>query len=124
MRTASNGNILHLSVCKANIHDAKSGVNAIKDALKKYSTIKTVFADAVHRRTFARFIVNSLKRSIEIIKGIKNKFYSEVKRWVVERTFAWSSGYRRLAKCFEKTAKSAKAIMQIAHSITLLKRIN
>ena len=122
--TDCNGNILHLSVCKANMHDTKSGINAIKDALKKHPTIKTIFADAGYRGTFTRFVVDVLKRSVEIVKGIKNKFYPEAKRWIVERTFAWFNGYRRLAKCFEKTAKSAKAMMEIAHSITLLKRIN
>ena len=122
--TDTCGNIIYTSTCSANIHDTKSGVDAIKQAIKKHPPIKTIFADAGYRGTFTRFVIDKLKRSVEIVKGVKNKFYPEAKRWVVERTFAWFNGYRRLAKCFEKTAEAAKAMIEIAHSITLLKRIN
>ena len=44
------------------------------------------------------------------------------KRWIVERTFAWFNGYRRLAKDFEISVNYAKNFVMIAHSMVLLKR--
>ena len=43
------------------------------------------------------------------------------RRWVVERTFAWLSRNRRLAKDFEATPASAHAWLMLA-SIKLLTR--
>jgi transposase len=42
------------------------------------------------------------------------------RRWVVERTFAWLGGSRRLAKGFERTIESATAWLYLA-SIQLTK---
>lgn len=36
------------------------------------------------------------------------------KRWVVERTFAWLTNFRRLAKDYEKRTECAKAMILLA----------
>jgi putative transposase len=46
------------------------------------------------------------------------------KRWIVERTFAWFNNYRRLAKDFEKKIRHSEAMIQIAMSQILLKRLS
>ena len=45
------------------------------------------------------------------------------KRWVVERTFAWLNGSRRLSKDYETSCYSAETMIMISHAATLLKRL-
>ena len=44
------------------------------------------------------------------------------KRWVVERTNAWSGGARRLSKDYEVAPRHSEAMIRIAHIRILLKR--
>ncbi|OFW84557.1 MAG: transposase, partial [Alphaproteobacteria bacterium RIFCSPHIGHO2_12_FULL_42_100] len=44
------------------------------------------------------FVEKVLKKTIEISERITEKWTILPKRWVVERTFSWLNGYRRLAK--------------------------
>ena len=45
------------------------------------------------------------------------------KRWVVERTFAWLNGSRRLSKDYETSCCSAETMIMISHAATLLNRL-
>ena len=45
------------------------------------------------------------------------------KRWVVERTFAWLNGSRRLSKDYENSCCSAETMIMISHVATLLNRL-
>jgi hypothetical protein len=44
------------------------------------------------------------------------------KRWRLERTFGWYTGYRRLAKDFEESIESASNVVMIAQSMVLKSR--
>jgi len=43
-----------------------------------------------------------------------HKFVVLPKRWVVERTFAWTTRYRRLARDFERYARTVEAFFRLA----------
>jgi putative transposase len=45
------------------------------------------------------------------------------KRWIVERTFGWLSKYRRMARDYETTTTSSVAMIHIAMTRLMLKRI-
>ena len=45
------------------------------------------------------------------------------KRWIVERTFGWLEGYRRLAKDYERLCETSEAMVQLAISRLMLNRI-
>ena len=45
------------------------------------------------------------------------------KRWIVERTFAWISNCRRLAKGYERHIKSAIAFVKLAMIKIMLRRL-
>lgn len=45
------------------------------------------------------------------------------KRWVVERTFAWLSNYRRLAKSYEKTIHMAQAVLMLCSCLICIKKL-
>lgn len=69
------------------------------------------------------FVKNVCEKTIEISERISEKWQILPKRWVVERTFSWLNGYRRLAKDFEISISSAENYVMIAHSMLLLKRL-
>jgi len=85
--------------------------------------LKGVCADAGYRKTMEEFVEKVLKKTIEISERITEKWTILPKRWVVERTFSWLNGYRRLAKDFEISVSSAENYVMIAHSMLLLKRL-
>ena len=121
--TDTLGHLLHVKVHAANIHDTVSGGAVFQEALKKYPTLKGVCADAGYRKTMEEFVKKVLKKVIEISERIADGWAVLPKRWVVERTFAWLNGYRRLAKDFEISTLSAENYVMIAHSILLLNRL-
>jgi len=50
-------------------------------------------------------------------------FVLQKKRWVIERTFAWLSAHRRLARDYEGRVAHSEALIWIALSRILLKRL-
>lgn len=120
--TDTLGHILHVQVHAANIHDTVGGCFVFEKALKKYPSLKGVCADAGYRKTMEKFVKNVCQKTIEISQRISEKWVILPKRWVVERTFSWLNGYRRLAKDFEISTSSAENYVMIAHSMVLLKR--
>jgi transposase len=45
------------------------------------------------------------------------------KRWIVERTLAWISHFRRLARDFERYARSVVAFVRLAMIRIMLRRL-
>ena len=50
-------------------------------------------------------------------------FVVQAKRWIVERTLAWISRNRRLARDFENLAATAKALNYLAMIKLMLRRL-
>ncbi len=61
---------------------------------------------------------------LEIVKRNEpHRFVVLPKRWIVERTLAWISHNRRLARDFERYARSAAAFVRLAMIRIMLKRL-
>jgi transposase len=120
--TDITGHILFVLIHAANIHDTTMGSFVFECALHKYPSLKGVCADAGYRGKTVDG-VTELGKTIEISERIKPEWEILPKRWRVERTFGWFTGYRRLAKDFEKSIESASNVVMIAHSMVLLKRL-
>lgn len=116
------GNLLAIIVHAANVHDTKSGILPAKAAFLKYPTIQKFCGDAGYRKSFERDVLEQLGLEVDISKRIKPEFEILPKRWIVERTFAWSDNSRRLAKDFERKISHANNMFWISHLLTLIKR--
>jgi transposase len=117
------GNLLAIVVHAANIHDTKSGINAAKQAYKKYPSIKKFCGDEGYRKSFVEDVLTEFGLSVDISERIKPKFVVLPKRWVVERTFAWFGHSRRLSKDYELRTASAEAMIKLSHIHLLLRRL-
>ena len=61
---------------------------------------------------------------IEIVKRTElHRFVVLPKRWIVERTFAWISRNRRLARDFERYARTVAAFVRLAMIRIMLRRL-
>lgn len=61
---------------------------------------------------------------IEIVRRTdRHRFIVLPRRWVVERTFAWMSRNRRLARDFERYATTVAAFIRLAMIRIMLKRL-
>jgi len=117
------GNLLKVVVGAANIHDTVAGCNVFKSALEKYPSLRGVCGDVGFRGTFVDFVL-SLGKKCDISEKIVPKGWLVLpKRWCVERTIGWFTGFRRLSKDYEIGAKSEENMIMLAHSTVLLRRL-
>jgi putative transposase len=122
--TDTEGSLLAVLVHTANVQDNHGAVPLLRSIGCRFPRLRHIFADRVYR---GQKLLNALadlgKWTIEIVTRTQTfgTFKPEPRRWVVERTFAWLSRNRRLAKDFEATIVSAEAWVLIA-SVQLLTR--
>lgn len=121
--TDTQGHLLHVVVHAGNKHDTSTGAQVFEEAINKYPTLEGVSADSGYKGTTKEYIENVLKKIITISTKIPNTWSILPKRWIVERTFSWFNGFRRLSKDYEYTIKSAETMVMISHLILLLNRI-
>ena len=83
------------------------------------------FRQGGYRGTFQNTFDEFHNIRIDISMQIKEQKGFQVlpKRWVVERTFAWLNGSRRLSKDYETSCCYAETMIMISHAATLLKRL-
>ena len=87
--------------------------------------IERIFADAGYQGPqAATAIAKTGTWKLEIVKrSERHRFVVLPKRWIVERTLAWISHNRRLARDFERYARSAAAFVRLAMIRIMLRRL-
>lgn len=122
------GMLVDVAITPANVHDTKGGKTVLSRVAKwiKPAPVK-VYADGGYDgKPFRTWVKKTLGVSMEIAKNLAQtfkKFIPAKKRWVVERTFAWFSDYRRLTVDYEHLKSSSLAMIRIAMSALMLKRL-
>ena len=118
------GNLLEVYVHAANHSDTIEGQSVCQRVSHKFNSIKGFSVDAGYRGTTTRFVEEILKLTMDISTRIKDEFKILKKRWIVERTFSWLQGFRRLSKDFEILCTSEENWVRIAMiKITLAKSV-
>lgn len=109
------GMILKADVHSAGIQDQdRDGAALALDRITaRFPFIEKVLADGAYAGPIAQ---SNSPRPVEIIKrsDAAKGFVVLPKRWIVERTFAWLGINRRLAKDFEKHARTSLAFIYTA----------
>lgn len=86
--------------------------------------LEKVFGDQAYNGVFANELANW---SIDFEKASRPEsargFVPVAKRWVVERTIAWTNFFRRITKDYEYTVTSSAAWLYLANSQIMLQRI-
>jgi len=121
------GLLLSVAVHPANIQD-RDGVALVLDRRTRrlFPFIERIYADGGYQgpkaaATAARtgtWVINIVKRPDNAIG-----FDVLPKRWIVERTIAWISRFRRLARDFERYARTVAAFIRLAMIRIMLRRL-
>ena len=119
------GLLLGVSILPANIQDRDGTRDLLRRVRRRFPFIEKIFADAGYQGPkMAKTIAATGCWRIEIVKRTDlHRFIVLPKRWVVERTFAWISRNRRLARDFERYATTVAAFVRLAMIRLMLKRL-
>ena len=114
-----------MSVLPADIQDRDGVRDLLRRVRRRFPFIERIFADAGYQGPkMARTIAATGCWKIEIVKRPDlRRFVVLPKRWIVERTFAWISRNRRLARDFERYATTVVAFVRLAMIRLMLKRL-
>nr|WP_314472612.1 transposase [uncultured Ottowia sp.] len=81
----------------------------------RFECLKAIFADGSYSGSLINWALSLLGWNTQVIKRCQQHgFEALLKRWIVERTFAWLSQSGRLSKDYEVTLASAEAFVKIA----------
>ena len=88
--------------------------------------LKVIFADSAYGRNHLPECLGAafgwLLETVLRPVGVK-RFVVLPKRWIVERTFGWLGRYRRHSKDYERDTASSEAMIQIAMTHLMLRRL-
>jgi len=117
---------LNVVVHPADLQD-RDGASLVLDRRTRrlFPFIERIFADAGYQgpRTAAAIAKTGIWK-LEIVKRNElHRFVVVPKRWIVERTLAWVSHNRRLARDFERYARTAAAFVRLAMIRIMLRRL-
>ena len=106
-------------VTAANVQDVHAGKQLFSAVLQKpelLTRLKKIFADGGYPGDLEAWVQVNLQAVLEIVLKLEGQKGFQVlpKRWVVERTFAWITRNRRLARDYERLAASSEAFIYVA----------
>ena len=118
--------MLNVVVHSADLQD-RDGAPLVLDRRTRrlFPFIERIFADAGYQGPkLARAVAATGTWAIEIVKRNElHRFVVLPKRWIVERTLAWISRNRRLARDFERYARTVAAFIRLAMIRLMLRRL-
>lgn len=122
----TDGRLLMVNLTPADLSDS-AGAQMILDAIRKrWPWVKHLFADGAYDRTRLMDKAAFLDFVIEVVRRIDGESGFKVlpRRWVVERTFAWLTRWRRLVRDYEQRLDVSEAMIHVAMGSLLLRRIS
>jgi transposase len=119
------GLLLSVVVHPADVQDRDGAEAVLRDARRLFPLIARLIGDAGYRGPkMAAVVARTGSRALEIVRRCdRHRFAVLPKRRIVERTLAWVSRRRRLARDFERHARKAAAFIRLAMIRLMLKRL-
>ena len=132
----TDGLVLEARVHGADVQD-REGVKRLlsAEAGRALPHLEVVWADAGYRGGVREWVAAERGWRLEVVRhpdrqlwryGLEQKpvgFQVLPRRWVVERTFAWLGRYRRLSKDDELLPETSEAMIHVAMSRLMLRRL-
>jgi putative transposase len=121
------GLLLSVVVHPADVQDRDGAAQLLtKPVRRRFPFIAVVFADAGYQGgRVAAAAARSGRWRVDIVSHPRHAqgFVVVAKRWIVERTLAWISRNRRLARHFENLARTATPLIRLAMIKIMLRRL-
>jgi transposase len=120
----SEGRIWFAHIHAANQADGPASLAFMADLTCQDERLVKIYGDQAYNGVFADEI---RKIGVDFEKASKPEstsgFIPVAKRWVVERTFAWTNFFRRIVKDYEYTVSSSVSWLFLANIQLMLQRI-
>ncbi len=117
--------MLMVNLPSADVQDAQGAEQIIKAVRRRWPWFKHLFASGAYDR--GRLMSQAAYRDfvIEIVRKLSDQqAFQPLPRWrMVERTFGWMTRWRRLVREYEKRCDVPEAMIGVAMSILMLRRI-
>jgi transposase len=120
----SLGLVWAVSVLTADVQDRDGGRWLLAAARLSLPRVREVIADRGFSKRSVEFVRRALGWRVVTTARPAGGFAVEPRRWVVERTFAWLVGYRRLRMEYEYHAETSEAVIQVAMIDLMLRRLH
>ncbi|MBK8534517.1 MAG: transposase [Candidatus Competibacteraceae bacterium] len=120
------GCLLVVGVHAANIYDGRAARWVIPALFLLRDKVKKIWADGAYSGAeLIAWVKAQFDCVLEVVEKKKpvNGFQVLPRRWVVERTLAWLSRYRRLNRDYERNPKSSESMVYIASSRLMLRQL-
>jgi transposase len=117
--------LLSVVVHPADIQDRDGAAAVLRQARRSFPFVERIYADGDYQGPkMAKVVAKTGTWKLEIVKrSDRHRFVVLPKRWIVERTFAWISRYRRLGKDFERHARKTAAFVRLAMIRIMLRHL-
>ena len=123
--TDTHGLPLALAVHPADVQDRDGLALVCTRIRRRFPWLYHLFADGGYRGVVAAATAAQERLRLEIVNRAPDAsgFAVLPRRWVIERSFAWLSRNRRLAKDFEQLTEAATAMVVVAIIQLLIRRL-
>ena len=119
------GLVLAVLVTSAALHD-RDGARLLLQRRRGFGQkLRLIWVDAAYRGALQAWVAQQFQfRLLPVLRAKGQKGFTLLaRRWVVERTFAWLSLNRPLAKDYERMPESSEAFIHIAMIRIMLRRL-
>ena len=120
------GCLLYAVVPGADLQDAEGAKIVLENGLYEVPSVQTVFADGGYDRDHLHdWVWDQTDVDLAIVRRNPGQVGFQIlpKRWIVERTLAWFSRFRRLAKDYEFLPECSESWLYLASIHLLTRRI-
>jgi len=119
----TTGLLLEVLATPASVQDRDAAQPLLFNLKRARRRVRRAWADSVYAGKLQPWAATYLKLTVEIVKRPPDQHTFEVlpRRWVVERTLAWITSYRRCARDYERLPAHHEAAVYWA-MITLMTR--
>lgn len=137
----TEGNLMEIKVTGAEASDLAGGIKLLELLLGRFPRLQLLWGDSHYggklrewvkehfgwdvqtvRRLGTAFDTGTIEPEAKI-KDSKGGFQVQPRRWVIERTFAWITRWRRLARDHEGLPESSEAFIKLSASRRMLSHL-
>jgi putative transposase len=137
----TQGNLMEVKVTAASASDLQGAKRMLEPLSDLFPRMKLVWGDSHYRGTLIEWVKEHLGWDIQVVQGLgtvpdasteplkpkettlKGGFKVLPRRWVIERSIAWITRWRRLCRDHEGLPESSEAFIKLSASRRMLSHI-